>query len=59
MGTSYDLLFNLLTQAKNEQPEEFSDVINYVTAEQQDISICELVAQLSQKNVQYTTYSHV
>ncbi len=59
MGTSYDSLFDMLIQAKNDQPEEFSDVINYVTAEQLDSSICELVAQLSQKNVQYTTYSHV
>lgn len=59
METSYDSLFDLLIQAKNEQLEEFSDVIDYVTAEQLDSSICELVAQLSQKKVQYTTYSHV
>ena len=55
MGTSYDSLFDMLIQAKDDQPEEFSDVINYITAEQLDTSICELVEQLSQKKAQYTT----
>jgi hypothetical protein len=58
METSYDTLFELLSQKKSEQPDEFSEVISYISDEQLDASICELVAQLSQKEIQYTTFSH-
>ena len=59
MATSYDTLFELLAQKKKEQPEEFSEVINYVYNEQLDSSICELVTQLTKKEMRYTTYTHV
>ena len=59
MATSYDTLFELLAQKKKEQPKEFSEVINYVYNEQLDSSICELVTQLTKKELQYTTYTHV
>lgn len=58
METSYDMLFQLLSQKKSEQPDEFSEVISYFSNQQLDAEICELVAQLSQKEVQYTTFSH-
>lgn len=59
MATSFDTLFELLEQKKKEQPEEFSEVISYVYNEQLDSSICELVTQLTKKEMQYSTYSHV
>ncbi len=59
MATSYDALYELLAQKKKEQPEEFNEVINYVVNEQLDLSICELVTQISKKEIQYTTYTHV
>ena len=59
MATSYDALFELLIQETNEQSEEFSEVVNYVSNEQLDTSIYELIAQVSQKEIQYLTYSHV
>ena len=59
MGMSYQVLYDLLTQKEHEQPKEFHEVINLVSCEQKDPSICELVNYLSQKEVQYTTYSHV
>lgn len=59
MATSYDALFELLIQETNEQSEEFSEVVNYVSNEQLDTSIYELIAQVSQKEIQYSTYSHV
>ncbi len=59
MATSYDTLFELLAQKKKEQPKEFSEVINHVYNEQLDSSICELVTQLTKKEIQYTTYTHV
>lgn len=59
MTTSYDALFELLAQKTREQPEEFSEVIKNVSNEQDDSTICELITQLSRKETQYTTFSHV
>ena len=59
MSVSYQVLRELLIQKECEQPKEFHEVINLVNCEQKDPDICELVNYLSQKDVQYATYSHV
>ena len=59
MGVSYQVLYDLLAQKGCEQPTEFHEVINLMNYEQKDPAICELVNYLSQKDVQYATYSHV
>lgn len=58
MDIPYDVLHRLLIQKQNEQPKEFTEVINLINSDQIDPEIYDLVNYLSQEEVHYITYSH-
>ena len=58
MDIPYDVLHRLLIQRQNEQPKEFTEIINLINTDQIDSEIYDLVNYLSQEEAQYITYSH-
>ena len=58
MDIPYDVLHRLLIQRQNEQPKEFTEIINLINSDQIDSEIYDLVNYLSQEDAQYITYSH-
>ncbi len=58
MDIPYDVLHRLLIQRQNEQPKEFTEIINLINSDQIDSEIYDLVNYLSQEEAQYITYSH-
>ena len=58
MDIPYDVLHRLLIQRQNEQPKEFTEIINLINSDQIDSEIYDLVNYLSQEEAQYITDSH-
>ena len=58
MDMPYDVFHRLLIQRQNEQPKEFTEIINLINSDQIDSEIYDLVNYLSQEEAQYITYSH-